>query len=163
MFPLNRQVLSAEAEATTQHQQLNAARFDLKAAKATVTGKAQADAELRQFYKDVLPADQSTALRITYTRLAELAHQANVKLEHGANAVTHEKGSALSKLTTTYTLSGEYRNVRKFIYAIETAHEFIVIENIGLQSAGDQPQQVNRGLGMTLEIATFFRTGNGGE
>jgi hypothetical protein len=161
VFPLGRQVVNAEAEATRQHLQLNAARFDLKAAKATVAGKSQADSALQRFYKEVLPADQGTARRITYTRLAQLAHQANVKLEHGTNAVSREKGSTLSKLTTTYTLTGDYRNVRKFIYAIETAPEFIVIENVGLTSPGEQLQ--NRGLAMTLDIATYFRTGNGGD
>ncbi len=162
VFPLSRQVVNAESEATLQHQQLNAARFDLKAAKATVTGKAQADSALQQFYKEVLPADQSSALRVTYTRLAKLAHESNVKLEHGTNSVSREKGSSLSKLTTTYTLSGDYRNVRKFIYAIETAPEFIVIENIALTSSGEQQQQKS-GLAMTLDIATYFRMGNGGE
>ena len=164
VFPLGHQVASADAEATLQHQQLNAARADLKSAKATVTGKAQADAALQKFYKEVLPGDQSTALRVTYTRLAQLAHQASVKLEHGNNGVSREKGSTLAKLTTTYTLSGDYRNVRKFIYAIETAPEFIVIDNVQLQTASDQAaQQQNRSLGMTLEISTYYRAGNGGE
>ncbi len=162
VFPLGRQVASAEAEATAQHQELNAARADLKSAKATVTGKAQADAALQTFYKDVLPGDQGTARRLTYTRLAQLARQANVTLEHGTNAVAREKGSSLAKLTTTYSLTGDYRNVRKFVYAIETAPEFIVIDNVGLQSAGEQPQQ-RRGLGMALGISTYFRAANGGE
>ena len=161
VFPLTHQVISAEQDAATAHRQLNAARFDLKTAKATVIGKAQADSELQKFYSNVLPANQSVAQRNTYTRLSQLARQTNVKLEHGTNAVGREKGSALSKLTTTYTLTGDYRNVRKFIYAIETAPEFIVIENVGLTSAGEQQQ--SRGLAMTLDIATYFRTGNGGE
>ena len=54
-----------------------------------------------------------------------------MQLEHGTNAVKHEKGSQLSKLTTTYTLTGDYRDVRRFIYSLETAPEFIVLENIG--------------------------------
>jgi Tfp pilus assembly protein PilO len=161
VFPLGRQVASAQVEATLQHQQLYAARLDLKTAKATVTGKAQADEALQQFYKAVLPGDQASARRLTYTRLAEIAHQANVKLEHASNSTSREKGSTLARLTTTYSLSGDYRNVRKFIYAIETAPVFIVIDNIALQSPSDQQQ--NRGLNMTLEISTYFRAGNGGE
>ena len=78
------------------------------------------------------------ARKLTYTRLAQLAEQANVTLEHGNNAVTHEKGSQLSKLTTTYSLSGDYRDVRRFIYSLETAPEFIVLENVGLTSAPDE-------------------------
>jgi cell division protein FtsL len=161
VFPLSRQVVSAEREAQLQHQQLNNARFDLKSAKATVVGKAQADAALQKFYKDVLPANQATARRISYARLAQLAHQANVKLEHGVNGVSREKGSSLEKATTTYSLSGDYRDVRKFIYSLEIAPEFIVLENVGLQSAGEQ--QATRALAVNLSIATYFRSENGGQ
>jgi hypothetical protein len=161
VFPLGRQVLNAEEEARSEHQRLNAARFDHLSAKATILGKAQADSELRKFYKDVLPGNQGVARQITYTRLAQLARQANVKLEHGTNAVGREKGSSLAKLTTTYTLTGDYRDVRKFIYSLETAPEFIVLENVGLTSPGEQAQA--RGLAMTLDIATYFRSGNDGQ
>jgi type IV pilus assembly protein PilO len=161
VFPLGRQVVSAQAEANLQHQQVNAARFDLKMAKATVSGKTQADVNLQKFYKDVLPADPAIARRITYTRLAQLAHQANVKLEHGVNGISPIKGSALSKLTTTYSLSGDYRDVRRFIYSLETAPEFIVLENVSLTSAGEQ--QASRSLAVNLALATYFRSGNDGQ
>jgi hypothetical protein len=53
-------------------------------------------------------------------------------------------------------LSGDYRDVRRFIYALETTPEFIVLENVNLNSAGDTQ---DRGLAMTLNIATYYRTG----
>jgi Tfp pilus assembly protein PilO len=158
VFPLGRQVTSAEAEARQQREQLHAARQDYNAARATVTGKQQADAALQKFYTDVLPSDSSVARKLTFTRLSQLARQANVQLESGQNAVKPQKGSTLSKLTTTYTLTGDYRNVRQFIYSLETAPEFIVLENIGLTSAAEQ--QAKRGLAMMLEIATYFRSGD---
>jgi hypothetical protein len=58
-------------------------------------------------------------------------------------------------------LTGDYRDVRKFIYSLETAPEFIVLENVGLTSPGEQGQ--TRGLAMTLDIATYFRSGNDGQ
>lgn len=161
VFPLGRQVVSAESEARLQHEQLNAARFDLKSAKATVTGKAQADSALQKFYKEVLPSDAASARRVTYTRLGQLAQQANVRLETGTNKNDREKGSSLSKVTTTYTLTGDYRDVRRFVYSLETAPEFIVLENVSLTSSGE-PQQA-RGLRVSLEIATYYRSGNVGE
>jgi len=161
VFPLGRQVASAEAEAGLQRDQLTRARQDLQLAKATVAGKQQADAALQTFYKDVLPGDPATARKLTFTRLAQLAKQANVQLEHGTNTVTHLKGSQLSKLTTSYTLTGDYRGVRKFIYSIETAPEFIVLEHVGLSSA--QGEDKARALSMVLEIATYFRSGDVGE
>ena len=160
VFPLTRQVASAEQEARTERELLNRARLDFQSAKATVSGKQQADAALQKFYQDVLPSTSSAARTVTYTRLSQLAKQANVHLEHGANAVTHEKGTKLSKLTTTYTLTGEYRDVRRFIYSLETAPEFIVLENVALTSVGEQAP--GRALAVTLDIATYFRSSDAG-
>jgi hypothetical protein len=160
LFPLGRQVNNAEVEARTAHEALGQARLDYLSARATVSGKAQADAALVKFYKDILPIDESGARRITYTRLNDLARQANVRLEHGTNEVKPQKGSSLSKLTTTYTLTGDYRDIRSFIYSLETAKEFVILDDVALASAPDQ--QV-RGLSMTLEISTYFRTGNGAD
>lgn len=161
VFPLGRQVASAAEQAQVQRDHLLRARQDYLSAKATVSGKQQADAALQKFYKDVLPADAGVARRLTYTRLADLARRANVKLEHGNNAVKHEKGSQLSKLTTSYTLTGDYRDVRKFIYSLETAPEFVVLENIALTSSSGETQA--RSLSMSLEIATYFRSGDVGD
>ena len=160
VFPLGHQVTSAENEANDARAELNRARQDYQSARATVAGKQQADSALQKFYQEVLPADQGIARKLTYTRLAQLAEQANVHLEHGNNAVKREKGSTLSKLTTTYTLTGDYRDVRRFIYALETAPEFIVLENIGLSAATGQEA---RALSMKLDIATYFRSGDRGE
>ena len=161
VFPLGRQVASAQAEANTQHDLLNRARLDQRAAKATVAGKQAADAALQKFYKDVLPTTQSAARTLTYARLAQIAQESNVRLEQGANSIEPQKGSTLSKFTTNYTLTGDYRNVRKFIYALETMPEFIVLENIALTAPGEQAAP-GRTLGMRLEIATYFRSGHVG-
>jgi hypothetical protein len=50
--------------------------------------------------------------------------------------------------------------VRKFIYSLETAPEFIVLENIGLTSTSVETQ--SKSLAMVLEIATYYRSGNVG-
>ena len=161
VFPLGRQVVSAEAEANRQHDLLNKARLDHRAAKATVTGKQQADAALQKFYKDVLPPSASAARTLTYARLSQLAEQADVRLEQGANTVDRDKESTLAKSTTVYTLSGDYRNVRRFIYALETTPEFVILENVTLTSPGEQA--AGRGLAMRLEIATYYRSAHDGD
>jgi len=161
VFPLGRQVASAEQESRAQREALNRARQDYQQAKATVTGKQQADAALARFYKDVLPVTPSAARTLTYTRLAQLAKQANVRLEQGHNAVDHETASKLSKLTTTYTLTGDYRDVRRFIYSLETTPEFIVLENVALTSAGETAPG-GRSLAISLDIATYFRSSDAG-
>ena len=157
VFPLGRQVAAADQNMRNQREMLRRARLDFESARATVSGKQQADASLRQFYTDVLPPTASAAQRVTYLRLAELARDANVHLERGANAIVHEKNSTLSKLSTSYTLSGEYRDVRSFIYSLETAPEFVVLENVSLSS----DQQAERGLSVQIDVATYFRSTDG--
>ena len=160
VFPLNRQVASAEAENRAEREVLNRARQDHQQAKATVTGKQQADSALAKFYKDVLPSSPSEARRLTYPRLAQLAKQANVRLEQGQNAVENQKGGKLAKLTTNYTLTGDYRDVRRFIYSLETTPEFIVLENVALTSGGEQSGA--RTLAISLDIATYYRSSDAG-
>ena len=155
VFPLGRQVSAAERQAGAQRDLVLRARQDHQSAKAMVHGKQLADASLQKFYKEVLPANSSIARRLTYLKLSQLARAANVRLESGTNSVSHEKGSHLSKITTTYTCSGEYRDVRRFIYSLETAPEFMVLENIGLSSV---EQQARTGLAVRLDVATYFRT-----
>jgi len=157
VFPLGRQVSAAEQQADAQRDLVVRARQDHQAAKATVQGKQLADASLQKFYQEVLPANASVARRLTYVKLSQLARSANVRLESGTNTYTHEKGSHLSKVTTTYTCSGEYRDVRKFIYSLETAPEFMVLENVGLSNLD---QQARAGLAVKLDVATYFRTEN---
>jgi uncharacterized protein YecT (DUF1311 family) len=157
VFPLGRQVAAAEQQAEMQRDLVVRARQDHQAAKAMVQGKQLADASLQKFYQDVLPADASVARRLTYLKLSQIARAANVRLESGTNSYSHEKGSHLSKVTTTYTLSGQYRDVRRFIYSLETAPEFMVLENVALTSL---EQQTRTGLAVKLDVATYFRTEN---
>lgn len=156
VFPLGHQVTGLEQQSRQMHETVRRARLDFQAARATVQGKQQADTSLATFYKDVLPADASMARRITYLRLAQLAQRANVRLERGANSVEKQKGSTLAKLSTTYTLSGDYRDVRQFIYSLETAPEFLVLENVALTSQ----EQGGRGLSVAIAIATYFQHGD---
>jgi uncharacterized protein YecT (DUF1311 family) len=157
VFPLGRQVSAAEQQAEAQRDLVVRARQEHQAAKAMVQGKQLADASLQKFYQDVLPANASVARRLTYLKLSQIARAANVRLESGTNSYSHEKGSHLSKVTTTYTLSGQYRDVRRFIYSLETAPEFMVLENVGLTSL---EQQTRTGLAVKLDVATYFRTEN---
>jgi Tfp pilus assembly protein PilO len=151
VFPLGRQVANAEREAQQQREVLRRARQDASSAKATVQGKQQADVSLHKFYQEVLPANASVARGLTYRRLSQLARESNLRLDRGTNEIKQEKGSNLEKVTTSYMLSGDYRNVRRFIYALETAPEFMVLENIALSTTDER----ERGLTVRLDVATY--------
>jgi type IV pilus assembly protein PilO len=158
VYPLSKKVAGGEQAAEASSATLGAARRDYAGARATVAGKGQADLELEKFYTDVLPPDVSGARRITFLRIEQLANEAGLRLERETSSPQLQRESNLVKFTYTATLSGEYRNIRRFIHDLETAPEFLVLENVQLS----QNNTEGRNLNVTVQIATYYRAeGNG--
>ena len=158
LYPLSKKVAGGEQEAGAATAALNAARRDFAAARATVTGKGQADEELQKFYLDVLPADIRGARRITFLRIEQLAQQSGLRLERETSDPNPQRESRLVKFMYRASLSGEYRSIRRFIHTLETAPEFLVLENVDLS----QGEAEDRALNVEVEIATYYRAGDDG-
>jgi hypothetical protein len=107
----------------------------------------------------VLPPDLSGARRITYLPIVELADETNLNIERQSWDYASIRDSSLSKLTLAAGLTGEYRDIRRFIYELETRPEFIAIENVELSQ---RENDASSGIAVTLQIATYFRTGGDG-
>lgn len=159
VMPLSNRVRNGEATAAAAAAALTASRNEYAAARATVTGKTTADAELRKFYDEVLPPDVSGARRITYLKIEQVARQANLKLVRRKFEARPERESALGKAVIDVSLSGEYPAVRRFIYALETSPEFLVLENVAVAQGDDR----TRGLNVTVQLATYYRAGGDGD
>ncbi len=157
VYPLSKKVANGEQDAQASAAALAAARRDIASARATVTGKSQADGELQKFYAEVLPPDMSGARRITFLRIDQLARNSDLRLDRANTAEKPVQDSRLVKVTYSASLSGEYRDVRRFIHAIETAPEFLILEDVEL-SQTDAAQ----GLKLNVQIATYYRTGGNG-
>lgn len=153
VYPLSKKVAGDQLEAEAAAAALNAARRDFAAARATVAGKGQADEELRKFYSEVLPPDISGARRITFLRIEQLAQQCSLRVERVTSDPKPQRDSELVRFTYSASLSGEYRNIRRFIHELETAPEFLVLENVNLR----QSDVENRGLNVEFQIATYYR------
>ena len=158
-YPLSQKVAMGEQEAAAAAASLKAAKTDYAHARATVTGKSQADDELAKFYDDVLPADLSSARRMLFLPLEQLAEQTNLRGTRATQEPTAVRDSALYKLTGTAVLTGEYRNIRQYIHKLETMPEFIVLENVSLAQS---EQEQSRGITVTVQVATYYRTGGDG-
>jgi Tfp pilus assembly protein PilO len=156
VYPLSSKVAAGQEEFNAATLALNNARRDYANARATVTGKSQADTELKKFYSDVLPPDLSGARRITYLPIGQLAQESNLRVERQTSDVASIRESSLSRFTQTAVLTGDYRDIRRFIYKLETRPEFVVIENVDLSQ---NENETSRGITVTLQIATYFRTG----
>ena len=158
VYPLAEKVAGGEQAAEASAAALRLARRDHEAARAMIAGKAQADVELEKFYGDVLPPDVSGARRITFLRMEQLATRCDLRLKRETSAANEQPDSRLAKFVYTTELSGEYRNIRRFIHALETAPEFLVLENVAL-SQGDADSSA---LNVSMQIATYYRAGADG-
>lgn len=158
VYPLSRKVANGEQQANASAAALAEARRSHAAARATVSGKSEADDELQRFYGEVLPPDLSAARGMTFVRLDQLAQKTGLRLRDQRATTAAERQSSLAKMTITVSLSGEYRDIRAFIHELETAPDFLVLENVDLS----QSSREERGIDVTVQIATYFRSGGHG-
>jgi Tfp pilus assembly protein PilO len=153
VYPMTARRAALERRAEQSRSARVAAQKDLAAAKAMVSSEGRAQGELKTFYQDVLPTSLAGARRITYARLAQLARDANLRYERRSYEPDTQYEGALRRLRITMVLEGEYRDVRRFIHAVESATEFIVIENVSLAESN----QPDAPLTLTLALATYYR------
>jgi len=151
--PLSRQVANVAERDGRAARELKAARQEHDQASGTLTGKDRATTELATFYTSVLPTDVSSARRLVYLRLHQLARDAGMKYVRGTNETVEERTSTLTRLKTEIELAGSYSSMRTFIHQLETAPEFVVIDNVELteDDAGNE-------LKVKLELSTYYRT-----
>lgn len=152
VYPLSQRVANIEQRDHTAEEQLGAARRDHAQATGTLTGKDRAAAELATFYKDVLPQDLAGARRLTQLRLAQLARDAKLKFVRATFEPVNEEKRTLTQLRIEMVLAGTYSDVRAFIHELETASEFVVVDNIELGQGADIGP-----LSLTLHLSTYYR------
>ncbi|HEY7789720.1 MAG TPA: GspMb/PilO family protein [Vicinamibacterales bacterium] len=157
VYPLQAHVAGAEAQRVASERSLQAAGTADAAARAILAGKERADQELKIFYQQVLPADLSGARRLTYARLAELAQQSSLRYRSRTFEPEDIRDSQLHRLRITMVLEGDYANVRRFVYALETTPEFLILDNVAL-AQGNQPGSP---LLLTIEVSTYYRAVHG--
>src|SRR5262245_30706738 len=154
VYPLAQRVANIEQRDRTAEEQLVSAQRDHAQAAGTLTGKDRAAAELATFYKDVLPSDLSGARRLTHLRLAQLARETKLKFIRDTFEPVPPRSRTLTQLKIEMALSGSYGDMRAFIHELESAPEFVVVDNVEL----DQGQATDAGpLRVTLHLSTYYR------
>jgi hypothetical protein len=155
IYPRTSTAGALEARAQAAALQRMQAQADLNAAEATRTGQERATQQLTRFYDTVLPQGQDGARRITYRRLATIADESNLDYDRRTIQTKHERDSLLDHMDMTMVLEGDYRDVRRFIHRIETAPEFVVIQDISLVQG-----ERNAPLTLTLQLSTYYKAGS---
>jgi Tfp pilus assembly protein PilO len=158
VYPLGVKSAGAADRAAAASVSVKAAERDFAAAKALVAGKSRAEDELTTFYDKVLPADQAAARRLTYASLPSLAKKSNVRFEaRRTEPEPPERDARLGRLQIKVTLQGEWENFRQFIYELEAAPEFVIIDNVTLAQT-----EANKPLTFTVDLSTYYRLGANG-
>jgi Tfp pilus assembly protein PilO len=152
--PLARRVATVEDRNQRAAQALASARDTYGRASGTLTGRDRAVTELRTFYTDVLPADLTGARRLTHLRVAQMARQSNLRYASASFVPVEGRGSRLTQLKADVSLSGRYADVRRFVHQLETAPEFVVIDNVSLSESGEE----SGGLAVEMGLSTYYRS-----
>ena len=153
IYPQAKRIAAAKVQAETTEKTRATAAHAEKNARAMKSKKNQMAKDLKKFYSESLPGGLVGARRTTYLRLAKLAKSSGLRYERRTIQPTVDPKGQLGKLNTTMVLSGEYPDIRKFIHGLETAPEFVVIEDVSLTQASGE----NSTLVLTLQLATYYR------
>ena len=159
VYPLGVKSAGAADRAVAATKSLEAAERELAAARELVSGKSRADQELATFFEKVLPADLASARNLTFATLPALAKKANVKMvDRRFEIAKPEKNARLGLLRIHTAWQGDYESFRRFIYSLESASPFVIIDDVSL--AQTDPAKP---LTLQMELSTYYRlVANGG-
>ncbi len=153
VYPLSLKVAASQRRADAAAGRLAQVEREVSRVHATLATTEQADKDLARFYADVLPRDVSAARHQTYAHLAALADEHNLTVTRRTYAIDEAYKGRLQRLQIAMVLTGEYPDIRDFIYALETSPEFVVIEDVSVAEGG----RLESGLTVNLQLATYFR------
>jgi len=156
--PLGIRSASAAERAQAASAAAAAAERDRDAARDLVAGKSLAEQELSTFYGKVLPPTLSAARRSTYAPLPALARKTNVRYDASRSTIEPVKDQQLGRLRISMVLEGNYDSFRRFIYELETAPAFVIIDDVTLAQADP-----NGPLAVSLELSAYYRMGPNGD
>ena len=95
---------------------------------------------------------------MTYASLPALAEKSGVQWQTRTSEVEPpQKGARLGRFETRMVLQGDYGNLRQFIYRVESAPEFVIIDDVSLTEA-----KANEPLTLTIRMSTYYRLATSG-
>ncbi len=155
VYPLAARVADADNRAAAAFRSRLDARRELDAATGIARSREKAETELATFYRDVLPADLDAAHNLTYLNIAVHARQNNLRMARRTENPGHERGSLFGRLQIGLILEGRYEGMRRFIYGLEKAPGFLVIDDVTID-----PGRTQDGLVLTMQLSTYYRMAN---
>jgi len=161
VLPRERRVAAMVERVEESRHEAAVAQIALTKAKEQRASKALAEQQLKKFYEEVLPADSREAQDMTNFALERVARESGVIEKNGQSGYEAVKESRLAHWATRVVLDGSYQNIRRFLFALENARPFVVIEKVELSPSNESgTTAANQGntIEITLEISTYYLT-----
>jgi Tfp pilus assembly protein PilO len=155
--PLAARVRGLETRADTAALAAANAQRDLDAARELSTGTQRAAGDVERFYTEILPADQASARRLTFLRLAQVARDAGLDFDRRAFTQAQERDGRLVRVDQTLVVRGRYDALREFLHAVEAGDDFVVVRSITVARADDGSGELEASLG----VSTYYRADDG--
>ena len=107
----------------------------------------------------MLPSDRANSVRLVLFWVERAARDARVQFQSSVADQQDMHESRLQRISCHLTLRGDYQDIRRFLYNLETAQQFIVVEKVELAQQGNSQQNTNGQLEVGLDVATYFLGG----
>jgi hypothetical protein len=159
VLPGERRVASMADRVEESRHEAALAQLALTKVKEQKTSKALAEQQLKKFYEDVLPAGARDSQEMTKFALERVAHESGVIEKNSTTGYEPLKDSRLERFLSRVVLDGPYQNIRRFLYALEMARPFVVIEKVELSPSNDSGMTAGsqgNNIEVTLEISTYY-------
>jgi hypothetical protein len=160
VLPLRRAVAAAEADAAEAAIELDAAARAERAARQAHGRREEANAGVAAFYREVLPPDLRQSTRLLQVSLYQIAREHGVEYYSSDSDYAALRESRLVRVSSQTTLRGAYPDIRRFLHAVETSPEFVIIERVQLAESG-AALGAEADLELLLDVATYFVPASG--
>lgn len=109
--------------------------------------------DLQTFWQTIPVRSELTVL---IGELFLLADEAELEINQINYDPKEVEGRPLLRYGLNFSVSGDYAQVKRFVYSLEQSERLIAIENVALTSTGDEEQAQ---VGLSLKLSTLFRMG----
>ncbi len=109
--------------------------------------------DLQTFWQAIPPRAEFTLLIAELFSLSEDAGLAITQVSYDPEPV---KGRDLLRYGLVFSVSGDYSQIKRFVYSLEQSERLVAIDDLALSGSDDQGRQQVR---LSLRLSTLFRMG----
>ncbi|MBN2793099.1 MAG: type 4a pilus biogenesis protein PilO [Desulfuromonadales bacterium] len=142
-------------EQSRLQQQVRQRQLEFANSGVPVSAAEQMERNLQQFHQLV---PQQVDFSLFLGELFDWSQQADLKINQINYQPEQEKETGFLRYGLSFSVKGDYAQVKKFIHLLENSRRIILIEKISLNSSSTSqtgPPQVD----LRIELATYFQRG----